>query len=130
MIAASLSQVQSLLERDTLRSKPQLYETFDQALTGCRVVYTCLEEEVGKLADKAAGDYLGRRDRIKYLWKEDTFKELLHQIRGQQSSLSLLIQGLQMESMEDLRRLVEDNSKKLDQVRLLHRERRGRHHMI
>ncbi|KAF2659036.1 hypothetical protein K491DRAFT_651951 [Lophiostoma macrostomum CBS 122681] len=116
VIAASLSQVQSLLERDTLRSKPQLYETFDQALTGCRVVYTCLEEEVGKLADKAAADHLGRRDRIKYLLKEDTFKELLLQIRGQQSSLSLLIQGLQMESMDDLRKLIEENGKKLDQV--------------
>ena len=57
---------------------------------------TCLEEEVRGLAEKAEGGNLTRKDRIKYLWKEETFKELLQQIRGQQSALSLLIQGLQM----------------------------------
>jgi hypothetical protein len=41
---------------------------------------------------------------------------LLAQIRGQQSALSLLIQGLQMESIADIRKLVEQNSVTLDQV--------------
>lgn len=116
VIAASLSQVQNLLQHDALLQKPQLLETFDRALTGCRVVYGCLEEEVRDLAEKAQRNDLRFRDRAKYLWKEDTFKELLTQIRGQQSALSLLIQGLQMESMADMRKLVEDNSGKLDQI--------------
>lgn len=96
VIAASLSQVQNLLQRDALQNKPELHETFDQALTGCRVVYTCLEEEVRDLVAKANNNDLGFRDRTKFIWKEETFKELLQQIRGQQSALSLLIQGLQM----------------------------------
>jgi hypothetical protein len=116
VIAASLSQVQNLLQHDALLQKPQLLETFDRALTGCRVVYGCLEEEVRDLVEKAQRNDLRFRDRAKYLWKEDTFKELLTQIRGQQSALSLLIQGLQMESMADMRKLVEDNSGKLDQI--------------
>ena len=116
VIAASLSQVQNLLQHDSLLQKPQLLETFDRALTGCRVVYGCLEEEVRDLVEKAQRNDLSFRDRARYLWKEDTFKELLTQIRGQQSALSLLIQGLQMESMADIRKLVEDNSGKLDQV--------------
>lgn len=116
VIAASLSQVQNLLQHDALLRKPQLLETFDRALTGCRVVYGCLEEEVRDLVEKAQRNDLKFRDRAKYLWKEDTFKELLTQIRGQQSALSLLIQGLQMESMADMRKLVEDNSSKLDQI--------------
>jgi hypothetical protein len=116
VIAASLSQVQNLLQHDALLQKPQLLETFDRALTGCRVVYGCLEEEVRDLVEKAQRNDLKFRDRAKYLWKEDTFKELLTQIRGQQSALSLLIQGLQMESMADMRKLVEDNSGKLDQI--------------
>ncbi|KAF2823827.1 hypothetical protein CC86DRAFT_60432 [Ophiobolus disseminans] len=116
VIAASLSQVQNLLEHDALRSKPQLLETFDRALTGCRVVYGCLEEEVRDLVAKADSDELKFRDRAKFLWKEDTFKELLTQIRGQQSALTLLIQGLQMESIADIRKLVEENSATLDQV--------------
>jgi hypothetical protein len=116
VIAASLSQVQNLLQHDALLRKPQLLETFDRALTGCRVVYGCLEEEVRDLAEKAERNDLKFKDRAKFLWKEDTFKELLTQIRGQQSALSLLIQGLQMESMADIRKLVEENSGKLDQV--------------
>ncbi|KAJ4367056.1 1,2-dihydroxy-3-keto-5-methylthiopentene dioxygenase [Neocucurbitaria cava] len=116
VIAASLSQVQNLLYHDALQSKPQLLETFDRALTGCRVVYGCLEEEVRELAAKAEADDLLFKDRAKFLWKEDTFKELLTQIRGQQSALSLLIQGLQMESIADIRKLVADNSVTLDQV--------------
>lgn len=116
VIAASLSQVQNLLQHDALLQKPQLLETFDRALTGCRVVYGCLEEEVRDLVEKAERNDLRFKDRATFLWKEDTFKELLTQIRGQQSALSLLIQGLQMESVADIRRLVEDNSGKLDQV--------------
>jgi hypothetical protein len=116
VIAASLSQVQNLLQHDALQSKPQLLLTFDRALTGCRVVYGCLEEEVRDLVAKAEADDLKFKDRAKFLWKEDTFKELLTQIRGQQSALSLLIQGLQMESIADIRKLVEENSVTLDQV--------------
>lgn len=116
VIAASLSQVQNLLNHDALQSKPQLLETFDRALTGCRVVYGCLEEEVRDLVVKAETDDLKFKDRAKFLWKEDTFKELLTQIRGQQSALSLLIQGLQMESIADIRKLVEENSVTLDRV--------------
>jgi hypothetical protein len=116
VIAASLSQVQNLLQHDALQQKPQLLETFDRALTGCRIVYACLDEEVRDLVDKVERNDLRFKDRARYLWKEDTFKELLTQIRGQQSALTLLIQGLQMESMADIRKLVEDNSTKLDQV--------------
>ncbi|KAF2795660.1 hypothetical protein K505DRAFT_360000 [Melanomma pulvis-pyrius CBS 109.77] len=116
VIAASLSQLQGLLHQDALKNKPQLHETFDRALTGCRVVYVCLDEEVRELAQKADSDNLKFKDRTKYLWKEDTFKELLQQIRGQQSALSLLLQGLQMESIADIKRLVEDNSARLDQI--------------
>lgn len=111
-----MSQVQNLLQNDALQSKPQLLETFDSALTGCRVVYGCLEEEVRELVVKADADELKFKDRAKFLWKEDTFKELLTQIRGQQSALSLLIQGLQMESIADIRKLVEENSVTLDEV--------------
>jgi hypothetical protein len=75
-----------------------------------------LEEEVRDLVVKADADELKFKDRAKFLWKEDTFKELLTQIRGQQSALSLLIQGLQMESIADIRKLVEENSVTLEEV--------------
>ncbi|KAF2026671.1 hypothetical protein EK21DRAFT_73727 [Setomelanomma holmii] len=130
VIAASLSQVQNLLQHDALQRKPQLLETFDRALTGCRVVYGCLEEEVRDLRIKAEANELKFKDRAKFLWKEDTFKELLTQIRGQQSALSLLIQGLQMESIADIRRLVEENSVTLDQVVKRSRTLRQSHPLV
>ena len=116
VIAASLSQVQNLLQYETLQNKPQLLETFDRALTGCRIVYGCLQDEVQDLVAKVGNNDLKFKDRAKFAWKEDNFKELLTQIRGQQTTLSLLIQGLQMESLADIRRLVADNSITLDQV--------------
>jgi hypothetical protein len=108
VVAASLSQVQNLLQHDALLNKPELLDTFDRALTGCRVVYGCLDEEVQELARDSDPDALGP--------KQETFKELLTQIRGQQSALSLLIQGLRMQSIPDMEKLVQDNSSKMDQV--------------
>ncbi|KAF1947094.1 hypothetical protein EJ02DRAFT_334893 [Clathrospora elynae] len=130
VIAASLSQVQNLLQHDGLQRKPQLLETFDRALTGCRIVYGCLEEEVIDLVVKAETEDLGFKDRARFLLKEDTFKELLTQIRGQQSALSLLIQGLQMESIADIRKLVEENSITLERVVQRSRTLRQKHPMV
>ncbi|KAF2868470.1 hypothetical protein BDV95DRAFT_129563 [Massariosphaeria phaeospora] len=117
VIAASLSQVQRLLQQDALQNNPQLLETFDRALTGIRIVYGCLEEEVRALPQNAPNGEMRSRDRVKFaVWKDGIFRDLLQQIRGQQSALSFLIQGLQMESLADIKQLVQDNSAKLDQV--------------
>jgi len=97
IISASLSQVQGLLLRDALQRKPDLRSAFDTALTGCMVVFSCLDDEVRGLIGKAAsGSDLDRMDRVRIVWKEDRMKELLQQLRGQQTALLLLIQGLQM----------------------------------
>jgi hypothetical protein len=116
VIAASLSQLKGLLQEDALKIRPFLHGTVDRVLTGCRVVYVCLDEEVKSLAKKADNDNLKFKDHAKYLWKDDTFKELLLQIRSQQLVLSLLLQGLQMESIADVKKLVESNSGRLDQL--------------
>lgn len=115
-VAASLSQIQNLLHGATLKDKPELRDTLDRALTGCWVVYQCLDEEVRDLAQKVDVNDLRKRDRARFLTKEANFKELLQQIRGQQSALGLLIQGLQMESLTDMHKLIVDNTRKLDQI--------------
>ena len=38
VIAASLTQVQGLLKREPLDNRPELFDTFDRAVIGCRVV--------------------------------------------------------------------------------------------
>ena len=127
IVAASLSQLQGLLQQDTLRNRPLLHETFDQALTGCRVVYMCLSEEVQELSRKASSDSLKSMDRAKSLWREDSFKELLQQIRDQQSTLSILIQGLQTEPMTELKGLVQTNSARMEQIATRSKALREKH---
>lgn len=116
VVAASLSQIQNLLLGATLQNKPDIRDTLDKALTGCWVVYQCLDEEVQELNSKMDVNDLRKRDRARFLLKEANFKDLLQQIRGQQSALGLLIQGLQMESLSDMHRLIGDNSAKLDHI--------------
>ena len=98
MISASLGHIEGLISKDpeavqsTLIFRPELERTFDQGLAGCVLVLSILDDEAQKLydgADSAVG-------RAKYVWKEQTMNELLQQISGQQTALSLLIQALQM----------------------------------
>ncbi|OCK78595.1 hypothetical protein K432DRAFT_406322 [Lepidopterella palustris CBS 459.81] len=128
VISASLSQVQSLLLRDALQNKPELHAAFDTALTGCMVVFSCLDEEVRDLATKVEDrNDLNWKDKAKLLWKEDAMRELLVQLRGQQTALTLLIQGLQMESLSDIKRLLQENSGTLEQVATRSRSLRATH---
>jgi hypothetical protein len=63
------------------------------------VLFSSLEEEIGNLriaAEQSGG--LTWKDRLKPAWKEETMIGLLQQIRGQEASLTLLLQSLQMYS--------------------------------
>jgi len=98
VVSASLGHIQGLISRDSaslessLQSRPELRQTFDQALTGCVLIFSVLDDEVQKLYE-GANKVVGRAT---YMWKEEAMKELLQQIRGQQSALTLLIQAFQM----------------------------------
>lgn len=105
VIGASLSRIQSLILQDLnglstqLKFRPELEGVFDTALTGCVVVFSVLDDEVRKLTASSAADGsagLGFRTKARYVWNEATMKDLLSQIRGQQTALTLLIQALQM----------------------------------
>ncbi|KAF2426170.1 hypothetical protein EJ08DRAFT_379081 [Tothia fuscella] len=123
VISASLSQLQNLFTDTTsdvaarFRTRPELAAACDTALTGCMLLYTCLEDEVGLLnaaAQKPGG--LDWTERAKIVWKEDEMVDLLEQIRGQEAALTLLLQGLQMESIPDIRRLLRENRDTLDVI--------------
>jgi hypothetical protein len=98
VIGASLGHIQSLVLRnpDALRSnlqaRPELESTFEDALMGCMLMYSVLNEEVQKLNTNSESPWT----RATAVWKEDAMRELLQQIRGQQTAISLLIQALQM----------------------------------
>jgi hypothetical protein len=97
IISASLGHIQSLvltnpeILRSNLQSRPELESVLDIALTGCVLVFSVLDDEVQTL-NRGVGS-MGTR--VAHLWKEGTMSDLLTQIRGQQTALSLLIQALQ-----------------------------------
>jgi tRNA A37 threonylcarbamoyladenosine dehydratase len=98
VISASLGHVQNLLLSKAeslaskLKSREELENILDTSLTGCTLVYSILHDEVQKLSNK--GETAAAK--ASAVWKEETMKELLQQIRGQQTALTLLIQALQM----------------------------------
>ncbi|KAF2730349.1 hypothetical protein EJ04DRAFT_567850 [Polyplosphaeria fusca] len=108
VVAASLSQLKSLLQTDA-QPRPELHETFDQALTACRVIYACLDEEVHQLADKPDSD-------ARHVFREAAFKDILRQVQPIQSTLNFLIHCFQMESMVELKQMVQTNSPSTEQI--------------
>ena len=102
VISASLSQMQHLIltkqnPEQLLRSRPEIAATLDTSLTGCMVLFSCLDDELREVSRHARGtNSLSWRGKIKTAWKQDKFQELLDGIRGQQTAINTLIQLLQM----------------------------------
>lgn len=102
VISASLSQIQALIltkqnPEQLLRSRPEIAATLDTSLTGCMVLFTCLDEELREVSRYARGnDSLSWRGKVKTVWKQDRFQELLDGLRGHQTAINTLIQILQM----------------------------------
>ncbi|KAJ9637311.1 hypothetical protein H2199_007598 [Coniosporium tulheliwenetii] len=124
VISASLAHIQTIVlsNPDALTAqfqfRPELEGAFDTALTGCMMVFSVLQDEVQSLtsSSKSASKDIGWSIKAKYLWKEETMKDLLQQLRGQQTALTLLIQALQMEKLSDIRQLLQNNNTVLEQV--------------
>jgi hypothetical protein len=101
VIGISLSQLQRVLlsDADSLPSQalldPEVISAINIALTGCSVTLSCLEEEIRALVDRL-GQGLTVVDKAGVVWKDDKFKDLLHQLRGQCSTINLLLTSLQM----------------------------------
>lgn len=103
LISASMSHIQSCMLQSPdavsakLQSQPSLESTLDQALTGCYVVFDNLESEVSKLTESEVQQNaveLKFTSKLRYMWSESTMKELLAQMRGLQTALTLVIQLL------------------------------------
>jgi hypothetical protein len=72
-----------------------LSSTLDAALTGCYVVFDVLQSEINKLIDMndiANPVPLNFKGKTKLIWNESLMQELLGQLRGLQTSLTLLLQ--------------------------------------
>ena len=115
IISASLSNIQNsmLSSPDALsaklESRPDLESTLDSALTGCFVVFDVLEAEVLRLTGRAVSESteFSFKTKAQYLWNEKSMQEILGQIRGLQTALTLLLQVLERYSITDLYQLAD-----------------------
>lgn len=122
VIGASLSKVQSLFLRQSdlpslLESRPELVAALDAALTGCMVLFSYLDNEMQHImASSSQGVSLAWRAKARMVWNRDKLRELLEALRGLQTSLNLLIQLLQVDSLAEIKKLVEEGRPALAQT--------------
>ncbi|KAH5139533.1 hypothetical protein HBI56_226700 [Parastagonospora nodorum] len=119
LTAASLSQIQSLLlgDSDVLRNKPDLVDTFDTTLTSCLVLSTSLDKYMLKIKKGALqSSKMTWKAKFKTLWNENEVKELLGHLHTQQGGVSVLVNLLQMDSISDIRRLVQQQDRLLRKI--------------
>lgn len=78
-----------------------------------------LSKEVDSLVenfdDNVAQTTKGKR--VRYLWKEEGMNELLQQLRGQSSALSLLLKALDSSSIEQILNIVQSGQPTFQKVR-------------
>lgn len=80
-----------------LDSRPELALTLDAALTGCMVVFSCIDEEIRKITDKySRADVLSGKGKARAVWNHDRLRDLLDGLRGQQGAINFLIQLVQL----------------------------------
>ena len=94
-LAAALPQVQPLFaggsSKRTREVPVAVRIALELSLTGCTITLFVLTEEVGKVARHIEiAQTLERKQKVKYIWKQDTVSSLVQQLRGQSVALSLL----------------------------------------
>lgn len=134
VVSASLSRMQGLILRDAdditgqLQDGSELTKIFDCALTGCSVVLDVIDDEIQKLVEASNGEEeTGWSARCRLIWNEDLMRDLLVQLRGQQTALTLLLQGIQLESMTDMNNLMRTNAVVLQRINAKTRSLREDH---
>ncbi|KAL4953868.1 Dbl homology domain-containing protein [Aspergillus filifer] len=127
LIFTSMSHIQSRILQDPssvsakLQNQSSLESTLDQSLTSCYIVFDVLQTELSKLTESQLSNYSGS---LELGW--GTMKDILGQMRGLQSALTLLIQllgagklifGLLLsDTVSELRQTIDQNTAILSEV--------------
>ncbi|KAK4206756.1 hypothetical protein QBC37DRAFT_116293 [Rhypophila decipiens] len=94
-----------------------LLAALDTSLTGCLVLFSCLDQEiatVNKSHSVKNGGQLSWFGRVRFLINNDRLQELLTALRGQQTAINLLIQLMQTEAISEIKRLLSENQPTLE----------------
>lgn len=93
VISASLARLQNMLLGNPDRLGA-LVESLETALLGCALTMSVLQEQIGGVASETENGE-SKPKKFKFVLEHDHLKELLQQIRGQQVSITLLLQTYQ-----------------------------------
>jgi hypothetical protein len=100
IISATLSKLDNILcERQDLTqvASPEIVDALDASLTGCTVIFSCLNYEISSVTGKStSNNELSFKGKAKMAWNHERLKELLESLRGQQNAISALIQLVQL----------------------------------
>ncbi|KAL2063171.1 hypothetical protein VTL71DRAFT_6243 [Oculimacula yallundae] len=104
-ISASLTQVQSSILQGANQSRViQVQETFDTIITGCRVLFACLEHDLDSLSTSAAPVKFwkswGPAKKVAVEWDEMKMQSYLADLKMQQGALVLLNELISINALE------------------------------
>jgi hypothetical protein len=82
-----------------LESGTELNDALDVALTGCVVLFSCLDDEIRNITSDSSPTAAGGikwKGKAKLVWNHEKLRDLLDGLRGQQATINLLIQLVQL----------------------------------
>ncbi|RTE81530.1 hypothetical protein BHE90_003933 [Fusarium euwallaceae] len=117
LISIALSELQmKILRRDDLSqawaSRTDVLMAFETALTGCMIVFSCLEAETRQLQSQNLFS-MGVWAKIKFMWNQDRLKDLLNALRGQQTSIGFLLKILETDTLSDIQQTLRNNMSRI-----------------
>ncbi|KIW06202.1 uncharacterized protein PV09_02680 [Verruconis gallopava] len=115
-LRGSLMQLSYLVEQKdgslmlALESKVEFRDALQTALSGCRTVFTLLQQKLDDIVLKSGqyNNFLGLKKRASFLWSEKLLRGYAAQIHGHQEALTLLLQVIHMHSLSDLNQLLQE----------------------
>ena len=106
IVNVALAQLQAVFAGADLQSYKteqggeDILRSFDAVTMGCSMTHSLLEQHLADAVKRDGVESLSlsngvsRKDKAKFVWNEDEIKDLLLQLRGYQTSLTLLLNVL------------------------------------
>lgn len=99
----ALLQVQEVVLRNPqsayrLQSDSTIANHFSSVFGACEIVFSVLNQNLKELVDTGRDNHgaMGKRARIKQVWRDQEMKDLVRNIESQASAINLLLGALQM----------------------------------
>lgn len=120
VIAAAISQVETLTSKLRLSTcEPQVLEALDLSLTGIALTLSELDKQIAAITDGVSEGMpkMGKSEKAKFVWRQESLNELLRQLQGQSTALILLLKALDSSSTDQTLSILQSGKSTFEQVR-------------